>query len=91
MGEINVLIVVSGVENICVVNSIGLKIDWCGYIVVFYVIFYWENWIVFDVVLLKCNVDFENVVVNVVFIKGVLVLVEFNVYVGVRVLMKILK
>lgn len=85
------MIVVLGVENIRVANSIGLKIDWRGYIVVFYVIFYRENRIVFDAASLKRNVDFENVVVNVVFIKGALVLAEFNVYAGVRVLMKILK
>lgn len=51
----------------------GVCIDWCGYVVLFYVIEYWENRVVLDINILVDNVDLDNVVVNVVFICGVIV------------------
>lgn len=73
LNDMVVLVKVFGVKDVKVENQMGVCIDWCGYVVLFYVIEYWENRVVLDINILVDNVDLDNVVVNVVFICGVIV------------------
>lgn len=67
-----------------------MRIDWRGYVVLFYVIEYRENRVALDINILVDNVDLDNAVVNVVFIRGAIVRVEFKARVGIKLFMTLI-
>lgn len=79
LGDIMVLVKVFGVDNVKIENQIGIYIDWCGYVILLFVIEYRENCVVFNVNFFVDNVELDEIVVIVILIYGVIVRVTFNV------------
>lgn len=86
MNGVVVLIDVGGVGGVIFVNQKIIVINGDGYVVLFFVIVYYCNDVFFDSYLLLENVDLVNSIVMLVFIKDVVVLVCFYIYVGYKVL-----
>lgn len=87
MDDVIILVKVSGVVGVFVNNEMGVDIDFWGYVVVFYVLFYYCNEVFLDMIGIRKNIEFIDISKMLVFICGVVVRVEYKINIGYKVLM----
>lgn len=91
LGETIVIVQAPGAEGVGITNQTGVKTDWRGYAIVPYSSPYTRNQVQLDTQTLPDDVDLALTTKNVVPTRGAVVQATFDVSVGQRVLMTILR